>query len=573
MARSSKDTHTESMTQSETFGRPRSLAEYVAIVRRRKWALIIPLIVIPIVAYAYSARQTKAYSASSEVLVSRGDLSSTVTNVTNPNLFTDPDRYAATQAALAGVPAVAERAVDLSGVRDVTPAQLLANSSVVPRSNADLLRFTVKNRDADAAGKLATGYARAFASYSYELETGQLAKARSDLDSSLTKLRKQGAGNTDLYRQLAEKAQELKTLELLQTKPPVVTAAGPGGQVAPTPKRSAMLGAAFGFIIGLCAVFLWEALDKRVRDENEIAEILGIPLLARLPSPAESAGGRLRLAMLDDPGDVDAEAVRRLRSNIEFANLDSRAKVIMITSAVGSEGKSMAIANLAIALARSGRRVTLVDLDLRKPTIGRLFGLGNTPGVTDTAIERIGLEQALVPVHLRTDSAKTVQRRWDSPGVGESEFFSDTPGKLFVLPAGSLPASPGELVGTDAVAGILGRLREQMDFVLVDAPPLLVVSDAATLSAQVDAILVVTRLGIVNRTMLHELTRELEATRARKIGFVVTGVDGGELYGYAPRVEGEPAAAARQTPTVAPSPAVENARSGVAAPQRRSRMG
>jgi len=570
MARTPKDTHTESMTQSETFGRPRTLAEYVAIVRRRKWALIVPLIIVPIVAYAYSSRETKVYAASSEVLVSRGDLSSSVTNVTNPNLFTDPDRYAATQAAIAGVPAVAQRAVQLSGVRSVTPAQLLANSSVVPRSNADLLRFTVKNENAEAAGKLATGYARAFSSYSYELGTGQLAKARDDLERSLATLQKQGAGNTDLYRQQEAKAQELKTLELLQTKPPVVTAAGPGGQVAPTPKRSAMLGAALGFVIGLCAVFLWEALDKRVRDENEIEEILGLPLLARLPSPADNAGGRLRLAMLDDPGDVDAEAVRRLRSNVEFANLDERAKVVMITSAVSSEGKSMAIANLAIALARSGRRVAMVDLDLRKPTIGKLFGLGETAGLTDTAIERISLEQALVPIHLRADSTKTVQRRWEA---GESHFMSETPGKLLVLPAGSLPASPGELVGTDAVAEILGRLREQMDFVLVDAPPLLLVSDAATLSTRVDAIVVIARLGVVNRTMLRELARELDATRARKIGFVVTGVDGGELYGYAPRVEDEPTGS--RGPAVPPA-APQSQESGVpelADRPQRSRMG
>jgi tyrosine-protein kinase len=562
------------MTQTEHSGRPRSLAEYLAIIRRRKWVAIVPLLVVPLVAYIYSSQQTKVYAASSEVLLSRQDIGSTVTGVTNANLFTDPDRYATTQAAIARVPGVAQRAVVASGVMGITADELLADSTVVPRSNADLLRFTVQNVAPVAAGKLATAYAQAFAAYRYELDTGELAKARTDLEKNLQRFRKQGATDTDIYRQLAEKAQELKTLELLQTKPPVVTSAGSGGQIAPTPKRTAMLGAAFGLLLGLCAVFLWEALDKRVRDESEIEQILGMPLLARLPAPSQRSGGRVRLAMLDDPGDVDAEAVRRLRSNVEFANLDARAKVIMVTSSVRAEGKSMAISNLAIALARSGRRVALVDLDLRMPTVGKLFGLGATPGLTDVAIERISLEQALVPVHLRTDSGKTPQRSWvrpqDADDVGSVN--ANAPGKLFVLPAGSLPASPGELVGTQAVADILGHLREQMDFVLVDAPPLLAVSDAATLSTRVDAILVTARLGVVNRSMLRELTRQLDASRARKLGFVVTGTEAaGEMYGYGARVEGEAPEPQASAPRAA-SAALDGGVPELADRQQRSRL-
>jgi Mrp family chromosome partitioning ATPase len=106
---------------------------------------------------------------------------------------------------------------------------------------------------------------------------------------------------------------------------------------------------------------------------------------------------------------------------------------------------------------------------------------------------------------------------------------SDQDGELFVLPAGFLPANPGELVGTHAVAAILSRLREQMDFVLVDAPPMLAASDAATLSTRVDAIAVVVRLGLVERPTLRELARELQTSSAHKLGFILTGTEAPKL--------------------------------------------
>lgn len=520
----------------------RTLAEYLAIVRRRKWLALVPLLLVPLAAYVYSSQQPAVYAASSEVLLSRQDLGSVLSGNTNSDVFTDADRFAQTQAALARVPNVAERAVRRAGVT-TTPGELLANSSVAPRGNADLLRFTVEDRDPTVAARLSAAYAQAYTAYRVELDTVALAKARKDLERSIAALRRQGATGTELYRDLSGKAQELRTMELLQGRAEVVRTATIGAQVAPTPRRNAILGLGLGLLLGLAAVLLWEALDRRVRDEDEIHRTLQIPLLARLPTPR-----RQGLAMLDDPSDIDAEAVRRLRSSIEFANLDVNAKVLMVTSCVGEEGKTTTISNLAIALARAGHRVALVDLDLRKPTIGRFFGLGLRPGLADVAIERVGLEQALVPTRLRTSEPITFARRQSTRmrRAAQDESGSatdDGEGRLFVLPAGFLPASPGELVGTRAVAGILDKLREHMDFVLVDAPPMLTVSDAATLSRRVDALVVVVRLGRVNRPMLRDLARDLEASPARKLGFVLAGADATEHYGvdtYSYLAKGEP---------------------------------
>jgi tyrosine-protein kinase len=528
------------MTSTDVSGRQRTLAEYLAIVRRRKWAAIVPVLLVPIVAFAYASQQPAVYAASSEVLLSRQDLGSALSGVTNADIFTDPDRFAATQAALARVPEVARRAVDEAGVRDVSPAELLAGASVTPHGNADLLEFTVHNADPEVAIRLASAYAAAYTGYRLELDTASLANARRDLLRNLAALERRGATDTPLFRELTQKVQELRTMELLQTRAEVVKTADSASQVAPTPRRNALLGLAVGLLLGLGAVFLWEALDRRVRDEEEIHRLLGIPLLSRLPAPRTA-----RLAMLDDPSDADAEAVRRLRTSVEFANLDVKAKVLMVTSSVGVEGKTTTISNLAVALARAGHRVALVDLDLRKPMVGRFFGLELRPGLADAAIERVTLERALVPISLHAaEPIRLARASRLIPPVDESSEGprSHAQGQLYVLPAGFLPASPGELVGTQAVAGILARLREQMDFVLVDAPPLLTVSDAATLSTRVDAVLVVVRLGLVNRPMLRDLHRELDASPAPKLGFILTGVEPTELYGlgtYGYRGKGE----------------------------------
>jgi polysaccharide biosynthesis transport protein len=563
------------MTMTEGPNGQRTLADYIAIIRRRKWVVVVPLLLVPIVAFLYSSQQPAAYAASSEVLLSRQDLGSALSGFTNADVLTDPERFAETQAAIARVPEVARRAVEKAGVDAVTPGTLHGDSSVSVRGNADILKFTVEHADPTVAAQLATAYAQAFSEYSLELDTANLANARSDLERNMAALQRERATGTPLYRELTRKAQELRTMELLQRKPKVVATADAASQIAPTPKRNAVLGLTMGLLLGLASALLAEAIDKRVRDEDEIQRTLGIPLLARLPALHHRPGGSDRLAMLDDPSAVDAEAFRRLRSNVEFANLD----VIMVTSAVGIEGKSLTVANLAIALARSGRRVALVDLDLRKPSIARFFGLGLRPGVTDVAIETIHLERALLPTRLWSDpiplsSGNGVSGGRRIAGGEPTHRRSEQHGKLFVLPAGSLPASPGELVGTHAVAGILSKLREQMDFVLVDAPPLLVASDAATLSTRVDAIAVVVRLGIVNRPILRDLARELERSSVHKLGFILTGTEMPELYGahgYGYAHTGEAQPAPPPTEEAEPvSPSIEDAVQAVD-DQRRSR--
>jgi tyrosine-protein kinase len=510
------------MTPTEHSAGQRTLLDYVTVIRARKWVVIVMALAVPIAALATSLRQPSLYSSTAEVLLSRQNLGSALTGTQNPDLFGDPARFAQTQADIARVGEVAVRAVKRSRVEGRSASDLLDNSSVDPRSNADLLRFTVTDRDPEIAPRLATAYAEAFTSYRSELDTATLTNARQELESTLAALRRSGSQGTEVYRDLVAKAQDIRTMELLQIRNAVVQPATSSQQVEPRPTRNAAIGLMLGLVLGLIAAFLWEALDRRVRSEEEIERRLGLSLLARLPEPPREVRGDGRLGILSDVGSPYFEAVRRLRTNLEFANIDANARVIAVTSALEGEGKTTTIGNLAVALARGGHRTALVDLDLRKPYLGRMFGLEGHPGVTDVAVGHVTLKQALVPQQLIATTA-TLAGRENGPTV---------PGQLLVLPSGYPPTSPGEFIGSQAIARLIEDLRKEAEYVLVDAAPLLVVGDTMTLSNFVDALLVVVRTPVAHRTTLIDLDRELDASPARKLGYVLTGADERSAHGY-----------------------------------------
>jgi len=240
--------------------------------------------------------------------------------------------------------------------------------------------------------------------------------------------------------------------------------------------------------------------------------------------------------MLEQPTSVQAETFRMFRTNLDFATLDRDVHAIMVTSAVEQEGKSTTIANLAVALARAGRRVILVDLDLRRPFLDKLFRIDG-PGVTQVALGQVTLEKALASVAIVDPDPRQARRKRSVNGDGTGDGITKyVKGVLEVLPSGPIPPDPGEFVGTRALAEILEQLRTRADIVLIDAPPVLHVGDAILLSAKVDAVVVVTRMKVIRRQMLGELARQLASVRTPVLGFVVTGTKEeqgyGDSYGY-----------------------------------------
>jgi Mrp family chromosome partitioning ATPase/capsular polysaccharide biosynthesis protein len=513
-----------------------TLRDYLQVLRRRKWIVLQAVVLVPLAAVLFSLNQQTLYQASAQVLLSSQNLAAQLTNTQSTGINLQPDRIAQTQAGVARVPVIASRVLRRVGGTGLTVDQFLSDSSVSTSPNADLLGFTVTNHDPQLARRLVDAYAREYTIYRRQLDTGAINTALKSATVRLKQLSRAGGRNGALYSSLVDRQQTLATMAALQTANATVIKRADGAtQIQPRPKRNAILGLALGIVLGLGLAFLWEALDTRVRSAQEIGEKLGgLPLLARLPAPGKKLRAENRLVMLDDPSSVSAETFRMLRTNLDFVMLDRRAKTIMVTSAVEQEGKSTTIANLAVALARAGQRVALVDLDLRRPFLAKFFDLDG-PGITQVALGHATLDDALVRVAItNTQESRNVHVEVNGNGSGASGNAT-VKGLLEVLPAGPIPPDPGEFVATQALAEILDELRDRADVVLVDAPPALRVGDAMTLTSRVDGILVVTRMKIVRRHMLSELGRQLASVPTPVLGFVVTdaaGEDEGYGYGY-----------------------------------------
>ena len=492
--------------------REQTIADYLGVVRRYKWVIIAAALVVPTVAYVMSARSPKVFQASSDVLLNRQDLGATITGLPTQSTVTDPFRYALTQERLAEGDAVRDRAVEISGLKNVEGW----GSNVSADPDTDILAFAVTHGDPDIATRLTNAYATAFTQYKLETDTASLTRARSEIQGRLAELREAGATSTETYQELLGQAQDLRTLEILLAPATVISTADGAGQIAPTPQRSATLGLLLGLMLGIGAAFALSAFDRRIRHADEVEYELQIPLLAKLPTPGRGDAATI----LERPPDETTEAVARLRASFDFSNQSLNAKTVMVTSAGPREGKSTTIANLAIALARTGRHVVLVDLDLRRPMLSRLFHLPDGPGITDFAGRDTELVDVLQPVGVTPLRARVAS-------IGASEVGQ---GRLEVITTGRTRVEPAAFVESSGLTEALHTLRNHAEIVLVDAPPILATGDSMALTGKVDAVLLITRLGTLTRPTLQELGRVLRRSPVPVLGLVATGAEIDEGY-------------------------------------------
>jgi len=505
-----------------------TLQDYLRVAGRRKWTIAQAIVLVPLVAVGFSLHQPKMYRASAEVLLATQNVANQLNGINDPTLSQDADRHAQTQADLARVPAVARQALLLAGLRRSVD-DFLKHSSATAKTNADLLELSVTDHRTDVARRLASAYAEAFSHYRAQLDTAPYTNAKRRANAQLRDMAAAQAQKSRAYEALVGKRDQLDQMIALLTRNAVpVQAAEHATQVQPRPVRNGILGLLLGIVIGVGFAFLKEALDTRVRSADEVEERLGLPLLARVPEPPRRLRKRDGLVMLDEPQSPQAETFRLLRTNLEFVRSLNKPRTILVTSALEQEGKSTTTANLAIALARAGRRVALLDLDLRRPFLNRFFDLHGRPGLTQIAVRQADLADVLAPLAFTAYSGGANGATPDENGNGHRA----NAGELVVIGSGPLPPNPGEFVGTPAIARVLEDLRKRFDVVLIDTPPALQVGDAISLSAQVDALVVVCRMDVVRRPLLNELRRVLDSSPAEKLGFVLAGAESEDGYGY-----------------------------------------
>lgn len=511
-----------------------SMRDYARILWRRRWIILILVVVAPIAAFVISSGQAPTYEASAQVLLSNQNLAATLTGTGGSIQSSDPVRDAQTQAELASVPAVAQAVAAGNPDLHLGAGAISRAVTVSPANNADILEFRARDRRPETASRLATEYARQYTLYRRRIDTAAISRALAEAERHLSDLRSAHQTRSALYAELADKVQTLQTMDALETSNAfLVRSAAKGVKVSPQPIRNAALAAALALVVGLIFAFARETFDTRVHSGDEVTRALHLPLLARLPEPPKRLAAKNELVSIAAPTSTSAEAFRLLRTNLDFVNLERNVKSFLVTSAVQGEGKSTTAANLAVTFARSGRNVVLVDLDLRRPRIHSYFGLDPEIGLTSVALGQVALHEALHPVFLGREGVDGDAQEPDLGRNGGAANGRDarSAGILHVLGSGPTPPNPGEFIEAQAVGRILREVCDHAQVVVVDAPPILSVGDALTLSSRVDGILVVTRLTSLRTPMLRELRRALDVSPAEKLGFAIAGADADDAYG------------------------------------------
>jgi len=328
--------------------------------------------------------------------------------------------------------------------------------------------------------------------------------------------RAQGIANA-VSDQFASYAAQLETPQGGAVSPVKVTVVKradlPRAPASPRKKLNLALGFIIGLAVGIGGAVLRETFDTTIKDPDMLQRDLELPALGAIAFDPEAKRRPLIVHM--DRHSTRSEAFRQLRTNLQFIDVDRPARSIVITSSIPEEGKTTTAANLAIALAQSGIRVLLVESDLRRPKLADYLGIEGAVGLTSVLIGQAEITDAV--------------QHW-----GEDEL-------LDVLPSGPIPPNPSELLGSRGMATLIRDLERAYDIVLVDAPPLLPVTDAAVIASVVSGALVIVRHGHTKREQLARAIQSLRSVDAHIFGVVLTmtptkGPDA-YYYGYGYRYD------------------------------------
>ena len=290
-------------------------------------------------------------------------------------------------------------------------------------------------------------------------------------------------------------------------KASIVDAASlPSSPVSPQPVRNLALGALLGLLLGLVTAVVRELLDTSVKSNEDVSQAVGAPVMGSIAY--DSNAPRKPLVTSLDSHAPRVEAFRVLRTNMQFVDVDKDSKVFVVTSSLPQEGKTTTSENLAITLAQAGQRVALVDGDLRRPKIADNLRLESAVGLTTVLVGHLSLDNAI--------QNSSIENLW-------------------VLTSGATPPNPSELLQSHAMTDVLTRLRKTFDVIVIDAPPLLPVTDAALLTSQSDGALIVVRHGKTTKDQLRHAVERLEAVGGRTLGVVLNMVPhrrSADAYGY-----------------------------------------
>ncbi|WP_336853418.1 polysaccharide biosynthesis tyrosine autokinase [Sinomonas albida] len=451
-----------------------SLAEYVAIARSYWVGILLLTALATAGGLGWYLNQPRVYEATSSGIVVTGGADNLSLSLAGDNLAKSKAKG---YKSVGESTLVAERAAHKLNLGESAQALAASVTITVPPDSAEL-QVKARSADPQQAQALADAWVDSIAAQVYELEKHNSSP---------------GAEPTSKVVALAK-------------------ATLPAAPVSPRLDLALSVGAALGLVLGLTYAFLRHQFDRRIRSAGEIERMAHLPVVGTLPLDKRLSGQSSVLSDVAELGAVGSghamgEALRELRTNLQFIDVDNPPRILLVTSSLPSEGKSTVIGNLAATLAAAGEEVIVVDGDLRRPTVHAVFGVVGDAGLTDVLSGRAAVDDVLQP-------------------------WGPMP-QLQVLAAGRIPPNPSELLGSRAMQQLLQELSRRA-IVLVDTPPLLPVTDAAVLSRSADGTLVVARARKTTSDNLQRALGNLGRVRGRVLGVVLNCVAtrGSDPYSY-----------------------------------------
>lgn len=471
----------------------KGLAGYVQTLSERIWLILLAVVVTTGASILYVATASKTYQAEADILVTpvppQSDLLISLGLIPQS---ADPVREIETVARLTDTSEVAAQAQkDLGGVPEAqgSPQSLLDRISAQPVADSNIVAVTATAQSPEAAAEIANVFVKAMIDYRTSELHDRVATAIQGLNLQLKE-------NPPDSRSLESQLSQLKRLE---TSPdPTIQAATkavpPSSPSSPKPVLSIVGGLLVGLVLGVGGAFAYQALDPRLSREEQLRARFKLPILARVPK--EPRGRRSTPISPEGLSPGATEAYRALRASLGKGRADDgRAQAVLVTSPSASEGKTTTAINLATSLALAGRKVILIDGDLRKPEVGPSLGLHSDQGLVGVLLGEASLDEALV----------------SSPELPD----------LSLLLAEQTAPWTSEIFSLPTTQPLVDEARTRADFVVIDSSPLSEVIDALPLAAAVDTVLVVVRLGRTRMRQLTELGELMAENEIKPAGFAV----------------------------------------------------